>query len=213
MNIQDWLNQLISRPAAEPLDWERYSVSMTEPTWKALWREIQAAERYEDGLEVGFRLLHGTQQHRARLGPRGYQANRILLYRSILTMLDKGEWWEAYLAAWESIRAQTSECRPLGGDAPLGGGSQLAPSVRWENGRFGAHPHATYPKMAPVHFLDLHLRRKALIERKLEQERTGKHATQRRPVRRSGVTINHILSRRAEVQAVEREKSSEVARP
>jgi hypothetical protein len=28
MNIQDWLAQLLSRPAADPLDWESYCVTM-----------------------------------------------------------------------------------------------------------------------------------------------------------------------------------------
>ena len=36
MQIQEWLAHLISQPAADPLDWESYSVTMDEATWKAL---------------------------------------------------------------------------------------------------------------------------------------------------------------------------------
>ena len=41
MNIQDWLSQLLSRPAADPLDWESYRVTMDDATWKALIRAFQ----------------------------------------------------------------------------------------------------------------------------------------------------------------------------
>jgi hypothetical protein len=36
MQIQEWLAHLISQPAADPLAWESYSVTMDEATWKAL---------------------------------------------------------------------------------------------------------------------------------------------------------------------------------
>jgi hypothetical protein len=103
MNIQEWFTHLLSRPAADPLDWESYSVTMDDSTWKALWRDIDATHAYEDGLEAGLRLLQATQQHRGQLGQRGYQGNQVLLYRSILAMLDKADRWDAYLAAWEII--------------------------------------------------------------------------------------------------------------
>ena len=54
---------------------------------------------------MGFRLLQATQHHRVQLGGRGYQSNQVLLYRSILSMLDKADRWDAYLAAWETIWA------------------------------------------------------------------------------------------------------------
>jgi len=112
MTIEEWLTQLLSRPATEPLDWETFRITMSDPTWKSLWRDIDAAEAYDDGLELGLRLLQATQQHRIHLGERGYQANQILLYRSILSMLDKADRWDVYLAAWETIRTQTSHCLP-----------------------------------------------------------------------------------------------------
>ena len=203
MNIQDWLSHLLSRPLADPLDWESYCVTMADATWKALWRDIEATQAYEDGLEAGFRLLQATQQHRAQLGPRGYQANQILLYRSILAMLDKADRWDAYLAAWEAIWAQTSHCLTARGDALMGGDLRLAPFVRRADGGFGAPPlpyGAPFPKTIAVHFLYHQLRRKTLIERKVTQERAGKLVTERRPLGRQALTSEAIQSRFAQIR-------------
>lgn len=203
MNIQDWLNQLLSRPAADPLDWESYSVTMSDPTWKALWRDIDATQAYEDGLEAGLRLLHATQHHRGQLGPRGYQSNQVLLYRSILAMLDKADRWDVYLAAWETIWAQTSHCLPVRGDALMGGDSRLAPFVRRADGGFGVPllPYgAPFAKTIAVHFLYPQLRRKTLIERKLAQERAGKRSSARRPLGRDALTAEEIQSRLARIR-------------
>jgi hypothetical protein len=203
MNIQDWLSQLLSRPAADPLDWESYRVTMDDGTWKALWRDIEATQAYEDGLEAGFRLLQATQQHRGQLGPRGYQANQILLYRSILSMLDKADRWDAYLAAWETILKQSSDCLPLSGDALRDAGPRLTPFVRRPDGGFGVPPlpyGAVPPKTIAVHFLYHQLRRKTLIERRLAQERAGKLVTDRRPVGRDALTTAEIQSRLAQIR-------------
>jgi hypothetical protein len=212
MNIQDWLTQLISRPAADPLDWESYCVTMSDATWKALWRDIDATQAYEDGLEAGFRLLQATQQHRGQLGPRGYQANQILLYRSILAMLDKADRWDVYLTAWETIREQTSECLPVRGDALMGGDLRLAPFVRRADGGFGAPPlpyGAPFPKTIAVHFLFPQLRRKTLIERKLVQERAGKRFSDRRPLGRNALTAEEIQSRLAQMRESARRDGAE----
>jgi hypothetical protein len=203
MTIQEWLTQLLSRPTADPLDWESYCVTMDDSTWKALWRDIDATQAYEDGLEAGFRLLHATQQHRVRLGGRGYQSNQVLLYRSILSMLDKADRWDVYLAAWETIRAQTSECLPVRGDALMGGDLRLAPFVRRADGGFGAPPlpyGASFPKTIAVHFLYPQLHRKTLIERKLAQERAGKRVSERRPLGRDALTAEQIQSRLAQIR-------------
>jgi len=203
MNIQDWLTRLLSRPTADPLDWESYCVTMDDATWKALWREIDATQAYEDGLEAGFRLLQATQQHRAQLGPRGYQANQILLYRSILAMLDKADRWDAYLAASETIWAQTSECLPVRGDALREAGPRLAPFVRRADGGFGVPPlpyGAMPPKTIAVHFLYHQLHRKTLIERRLAQERAGKLVSDRRPVGQDALTAVEIQSRLARIR-------------
>jgi hypothetical protein len=203
MNIQDWLTELISRPAADPLDWESYCVTMDDATWKALWRDIEATQAYDDGLEAGFRLLQATQQHRVQLGPRGYRSNQILLYRTILSMLDKADRWDAYLAAWETIRAQTSECLPMRGDAMMGGDLRLAPFVRRADGGFGAPPlpyGAPFPKTIAVHFLYPQGRRKTLIERRLAQERAGKLFAGRRPLGRNALTAEEIQTRLAQIR-------------
>jgi hypothetical protein len=203
MRIQEWLTQLLARPASDPLGWESYSVTMSDATWKALWRDIDATQAYEDGLEAGFRLLQATQQHRVQLGPRRYQANQVLLYRTILSMLDKADRWDAYLAAWETIWAQTSECLPVRGDALMGGDLRLAPFVRTADGGFGAPqlPYgAPFPKTVAVHFLYTQVRRKTLIERRLAQERAGKLFPDRRPVGQGALKTEEIQSRLAQIR-------------
>ena len=203
LNIQEWLTRLLSHPATDPLDWESYCVTMDDATWKALWRDIDATQAYEDGLEAGLRLLQAAQQHRVQLGPRGYQANQVLLYRSILAMLDKADRWDAYLAAWETIWKQTSACLPLRGDALREAGPQLAPFVRRPDGGFGVSPlpyGAVPPKTIAVHFLYHQLRRKTLIERKLAQERAGKLVTDRRPVGQDALTAEEIQLKLAQIR-------------
>ncbi len=203
MNIQEWLSHLLARPATDPLDWESYCVTMDAATWKALWRDIDATQAYEDGLEAGLRLLQATQQHRGQLGPRGYQANQVLLYRNILAMLDKADRWDAYLAAWETIVKHTGDCLPLKGDALRGEGARLAPFVQRADGGFGVPPlpyGAVPPKTIAVHFLYQQLRRKTLIEKKLVQERAGRLASPRRPLGRDAMTAEEIQSRLAQIR-------------
>jgi hypothetical protein len=203
MNIQEWISQLLSRPAADPLDWESYCVTMDDSTWNALWRDIDATEAYEDGLEAGFRLLQATQHHRAQLGPRGYEVNQVLLYRRILLMLDKADRWDAYLEAWETILKQTSECLPIKGEALREEGPRVAPFVRRDDGGFGVPPlpyGAVAPRTIPVHFLYHQLRRKTLIERKLAQERAGKLVSDRRPLGQDALTAGEIRSRLAQIR-------------
>lgn len=203
MTTQEWLNQLLSRPATEPLDWENFSVTMTDPTWKALWREIDEAEAYDDGVELGLRLLQATQHHRGRLGERAYQANQILLYRSILAMLDKADRWDVYLAAWETIRTQTNHCLPGRGDTLTLHDPQYMSFVRRDDGGFGvpALPSGIRPpKTIAVHFLYPQVHRKALIERKLAQERSGKRTAERRPLGSGALAVDAIQARLAEIR-------------
>ena len=202
MTIQEWLAQLLSRPAADPIDWETYHVTMEDSTWKTIWREIDTTQAYEDGLEAGLRLLRATQVHRERLGARGYQADQILLYRSILTMLDKAERWEAYLAAWETIRTHTTHCLSLRGDALLDDGPRLAPFVRRADGGFGVPPlpyGTAPPKTIAVHFLHTHLRRKTLIERKMARVQAGTLVSDRRPMEQVALTREEIQARLAQI--------------
>lgn len=202
MNIQDWLTRLLSRPAADPLDWESYRVTMESATWKALWQDIDGSQAYEDGLEVGLRLLQATQQHRARLNPRGYQANQILLYRSILSMLDKADRWDTYLAAWETIWAQADRDLTVRGDAQATGDPRHAPFMRRADAGLDVTPPpygAPPPKAVAMHFLYTQLRRKALIERRLTQESAGKLVSDRRPVGRNALTTEEIRSRLARI--------------
>lgn len=83
---------------------------MSDPTWKAFARDVDATQAYDDGLKAGLSLLQAIEHRRARLGARGYEANQILFYRSILAMLDKADRWDVRLAAWEIIRRLTTHC-------------------------------------------------------------------------------------------------------
>lgn len=202
MTIQEWLTRLLSRPAADPIDWETYHVTMEDSTWKTICREIDATQAYEDGLEAGLRLLRATQAHRERLGARGYQADQMLLYRSILSMLDKAERWEAYLTAWETIRTHTTHCLPLRGEALLDDGPRLAPFVRRADGGFGIPPlpyGTAPPKTIAVHFLHTQLRRKTLIERKMARVQAGTLTSDRRPLDRDALTGEAIQVRLGQI--------------
>jgi len=202
MTIQEWLTQLLSHPALEPLDWDTFSVTMSDTTWKALWRDIDATQAYDDGLEVGLRLLQATRHHRAHLGERGYQANQILVYRSILAMLDKAERWDVYLAAWEIIRTQTTHCLPGRGDTLTLHDPQYMSFVRRDDGGFGVPPlpyGVRPPKTIAVHFLYPQVHRKALIERKLTQERAGKRAAACRPAPPGALAAEEIQVRLAQI--------------
>lgn len=202
MTIQEWLSQLLSRPPAEPFDWDTLSVTISDPTWKALWRDIESTQAYDDGLEVGLRLLQATQDHRARLGERGYQTNQILLYRSILAMLDKAERWEVYLAAWEIIRRETTHCVPGRGDTLTLHDPQYMSFVRRDDGGFGIPPlpyGVRPPKTIAVHFLYLQVHRKTLIERKVTQERAGKRTAACRPAAPGALAAEEITVRLAQI--------------
>jgi hypothetical protein len=198
MTVQEWLSQLLARPAAEPVDWDTFSVTMSDATWKALWRDIDATQAYDDGLEVGLRLLQATEHHRARIGARGYEANQILLYRSILAMLDKAERWDEYLAAWEIIRRQTTHCLPGRGDTLTLHDPEYMSFVRRDDGGFGVPPlpyGVRPPKTIAVHFLYSQVHRKAVIERKRAQERAGKRAAERRPLGPGALAAEAIQAR------------------
>ena len=200
MNIQEWLTQLVSRPASDPLDWESYFVTMGGATWKALWRDIEDTQAYEDGLEAGLRLLRATQQHRVKLGPRGYESNQVLIYRRILAMLDKADRWDEYLVAWQTILAQSNHCLTLRGRALMDEGPRLEPFVRRTDGGFGIPPlqyGASPPQTIAVHFLHTQLRRKTMIERKAEHVRAGRPVAHRRPSGRDALTAEEIQSRLA----------------
>jgi hypothetical protein len=142
---------------------------MAEPTWTAVWGEIETNEAYEDGLELGLRLLQTTTQHRAQLTPRAYASSRIRLYRQVLAMLDRAERWEAYLLAWDAMLLQTDLCLSMKGDV-VADNPALCPLVRRADGGLGAAPTpygVARPARVDVHFLHAYLARKARAARRL----------------------------------------------
>jgi len=172
---------------------------MAEPTWKAVWAVIESSQAYDDGLELGLRLLRATGAHRDTLGSRAYASSRIRLYRSILAMLEKAGRWEAYLRIWDTILAQTGDLyvtvKGRSGD---------------DNGAFAAlirHPSAGEsverglyrvpgPLKVEAHFLHAQLSRKAVVARRLAAEREAGPAPPSIPV--GGLPIEEIEQRLAE---------------
>jgi hypothetical protein len=200
LTIQDWLSDVLA--ATMPLDWERYRVTMEAATWKALWADVEATHGYEDGVEATLRLLEATQVHRAQLGAKAAEARAILLYRTLLTMLDKADRWETYLAVWETLGAHPHPCVPMKADRVADGGARFTPFVQRADGGFGAGPRPCGippPPVVAVHFLHTHARRKAMIERKLRQARTDPSATAR-PVGLHALSTEAIQRRLAQVQ-------------
>jgi len=162
---------VLARPLADSLDWDTYSLTMAEPTWSAMWGEIQSDQAYGDGVELGLRLLQATQLHQERLTPRAYAASQMRLYRSILTMLDKAGRWDAYLRAWDIILTHTDLCVNLKGDA-VEKNPALAAFVRRLDGGLGvAQPAYGVSRRVrvDVHFLHTLLGRKAVAARRLTQ--------------------------------------------
>jgi len=172
LTTHEWLARVLARPLADPLDWDGYSLTMAEPTWSAVWAEIEAGQAYDDGLELGLRLLQATRQHRGKLTARVYASSQIRLYRSILSMLDKAGRWAAYLQAWDAILTRTDLCLNLKGDAAADNPA-LAAFVRRPDGGLGmGRPSygAGRPVRVDVHFLHTLLGRKAVVVRRLAHE-------------------------------------------
>jgi hypothetical protein len=74
----------------------------------------------------------------------------------------------------------------------------VAAFVQRADGGFGVPPlqdGLSLPEPIAVHFLARHLHRKTLIERKLEQERTGRLVADRRPMGRDALTVEAIQVR------------------
>lgn len=78
----------------------------------------------------------------------------------------------------------------------------VAAFVQRADGGFGVPPLAyamSLPEPSAVHSLARHLRRKTRIERKLEQERTGRLVADRPPMGRNTLTVEAIQARLAQL--------------
>jgi hypothetical protein len=174
---------------------------MAEPTWKAVWAEIENSQMYDDGVELGLRLLQATRQHRARLTPRTYASSRIRLYGRILTMLDRAERWDAYLLAWDAMLMQTDLCLSLKGEA-VADNPALGPLVRRADGGLGAAAvvyGVARPAKVDVHFLHTHLTRKAFAARRLAEEHKRTPSVQDASQRPPALMANEIHQRLVQV--------------
>jgi hypothetical protein len=115
-------------------------------------------------------------------------------------MLDKAGRWDVYLAVWETIRTQTNHCLPGRGDTLTLHDPQSLSFVRRDDGGFGVPPlpyGVRPPKTIAVHFLYPQLHRKAVVERKLAQERAGTRTGERKPVGPAALAAEAIQARLA----------------
>ena len=146
----------------ERLDVRRYRTIMAYPTCDVLVEAVIATRSYANGLEAGFRLLRFAEAQQEHLAPTEFETNMADLYSFLLDMLDRLDQWEAYLEAWEQIRANTDHARRYNPEAAL-----------------------RQPAMAPfvlrrdrdalwVHFLWGTTSRKTVIERKVRAKREGR---------------------------------------
>jgi hypothetical protein len=91
---------------ASPLDWQAYRSIMGD-LWRPLLQSLLAARAYPEGADFALRLLEASDQYREHLTPELYRQHRTTLYIFLLTMLDRSDNWEGYLAAWQDIREKT----------------------------------------------------------------------------------------------------------
>ena len=153
------------------LDLSTYRSIMAWPTWYVAIQVVVVTRSYDKGLDVGLRLLEYTAAHKHVLGAQEFDGNMKQLYYFVLDMLDRSDQWEAYLGAWEQIRAHadyTLGCQPVTPRRV----SRAAPYVLRRDG-----------DMLTVHFLYHTDYRKAVIERKVQAKRQG---------RRLGNLMHHL---------------------
>lgn len=196
LTTPEWLARVLARPLGDPLDWDDYRLTMGEPTWSAVWAEIQASQAYDDGLDLGLRLLQATRQHRGRLTPRAYTTSQIRLYRCLLSMLEKAGRWDAYLCAWEAIRARADLWVSVKGD-PTADNPRLAAFVRHPGGAMRTGPSgwgAARPARIELHFLYTLVARKAIVARRRAQEQ-ARPSSLSAPLGPAALTIEEIQRR------------------
>ncbi len=122
-------------PALQSLgDLHTYRTMMGTWTWMYLFQAVRDTRSYEAGLDAGLLLLRVAEQHHAHLSRREFAAHRTQLYWFILEMLDRLDWWDAYLATWARVRAHTTYARTEHPSARQRHGAQLS-RVSWARTR------------------------------------------------------------------------------
>lgn len=186
---------------------------------------VCSTRAYDDGLGVGFRLLAATERYRRRMTAKAYEEKLITLYLFILNMLDKADGWEEYLAAWQSIRENTTLSLSYSFDALESHGEKIRPFVlsglperRKAIGDGGstalAHTDGVQelthdppqPQDIQVHFLYLQKHRRELVERKLARQRAGKLVRSMMHGRREDLTRAEIRDRLAWIREMARQR-------
>jgi len=144
------------------LNLAQYRRILSYPSWNYLLATIIETRSYEAALEACIRLLEFSEKHRERLSQSEYEQNLQRLYLCALSMLDRLDRWEEYLAVWRELRTSTNFCfratRSIAGAVP-----------NWESCLIQEAGGSVY-----LHFLWISAGRKALIERKLARRKEGK---------------------------------------
>ncbi len=222
--IEEPLGLVLSHPPADPLDWQTYSTLLRYPMWNYLVQAVCSTRAYDDGLEAGFRLLAATEHHRCRMSAATHEQNLRMLYLFLLAMLDKADRWEEYLAAWQSIRDNTSLSLTYSFEALEDHGPRIEPFVlsglperpkaisdggptalARTGGVQASKQGTTQPEDIRVHFLYLQEHRREVIERKLARQRAGRPVMNLLHARREALTCTEVRERLAWIGEVARQ--------
>jgi len=89
------------------IDFPKYSILIGYPVWDYFLQFINRTRSYEHGLDVGFLLLTLAEQYREKLTQEEHEIHLAKIYTLILTMLDKLDQWEDFIASFDLILANT----------------------------------------------------------------------------------------------------------
>ena len=180
------------------LDLQTFRSIMAYPTWNFVCQAIVASRSYERGWDGGLLLFRYAEEHQDNFGRAEFESYCVQLWFFILEMLDRLDEWDAYLTAWESVRAHTDYALTYVSGARRTHGARLAPFIIGEDSNGLA-----------VHFLWLTLHRKEVIERKVARRRRGQKLGNLMHARQEELSDGEIRDRLMWVVRLAREVSGE----
>ncbi len=132
------------------------------PVWGIAQQFAVQTRSYEEWLRFVRVLLRAAFIYQPQLTEAEQRSFFPLLFYSLLTMLDKLDRWEEYLACWQTIREHTSFYSVYASDAVPRHGERIRPFILSNRGA------------VRVHFLYGISHRKRVIERKVAKKLSGR---------------------------------------